>query len=472
VKRISFILLMLTGTMSVFAQSELTLPFMGNIFQNTYLNPSVQTEHAVSIGLPVLSSLQFQVISNGFVPRRFMSISGNTLRISPNNLESQLRNRNLLYASVGIDLLHVKIRYLNWDIWYGVRQNQQVSLFYPKSLFSFAIAGNEQYKDVPMDLTPLGFNGSMYREHTVGASTQRGKWVFGGRVSLLHGLTNAYLNPKKITVAVTDDMYSMSADADAVLKTSGLPGDSLANINFNQFGVFDETNISSFSEFREFMRTNYTANYFSRFRNPGFALSGGASYKYDSRFTFSFAFSDLGFISWSDSTKFFSIKGASEFKGVDMLAEMLTGGELSTDTLINDIVSNFETDENHEGGYATWLHTKFYLSATYQLAERTHLNASLYGVVNRRLYPALTVGINQGLGRIFSVSLSASMNQRTVSNIGFGILVKPGPFQLYLVADNVYSPLVDPLTFTNMNVRMGLNIVFGWVKKPQGLPYN
>lgn len=470
-KRIAFIILMLTGTMSAFAQSELTLPFMGNIFQNTYLNPAVQTEHAVSIGFPGLSSLQFQIINNGFVPSKFLDINSNTLSISPQNLEKQLRNQNLLYASVGIDLLHVKVRYLNWDIWYGIRQNHQVSMFYPKSIFSLAVVGNDQYKDVPMDLTPMGFNGSMYREHTIGASTKRGKWIFGGRVSLLHGLTNAYLKPNKLSVKVTDDMYSMSTDADAVLKTSGLPGDSLANISFNQFGVFDETNISSFSDFREFMRTNYTANYFSRFRNPGFSLSGGASYQYDSRFTFSFAFSDLGFISWSDSTKFFNIKGESEFKGVDRLVGMLNGSEFTTDSLISDIVSNFEAEEDNGGRYATWLHTKFYLSATYQLAQRTYLNASLYGVVNRRLYPALTVGISQGLGRIFSLSLSASMNQRSLSNIGFGVLVKPGPFQLYVVADNIYSPLVDPLTFTNMNVRMGLNIVFGWVKKPQGLPY-
>ena len=458
---------MLIGTMSTFAQSELILPFMGNIFQNTYLNPAAQTEHAVSIGLPVLSSLQFQVISNGFVPRSFMSVAGNTLNVSPNNLESQLRNRNLLYANANVDLLHVKVRYLNWDIWYGMRQNQQVSLFYPKSLVSLAINGNDQYSDIPMDLTPLGFNGTMYREHTLGASTKRGKWVFGGRVSLLHGLTNAYLKPENLNLTVTDDMYSMTADADAVLKTSGFPGDSLSTMDLTQFGNFGELSLNSFSDFTSFMRSSY----FSRFRNPGFALSGGASYEYNSNFTFSFAFSDLGFISWSDSTKFYNIKGESDFKGVDALGEMLSGGEFSADSLVHDFVSNFETEEDAEGGYTTWLHTKFYLSATYQLAYRTHLNASLYGVVNRRLYPAFTLGISQGVGRILSVSLSASMSQRTISNIGFGFLVKPGPFQLYVVADNIYSPLVDPLTFTNMNVRAGINIVLGWVKKPQGLPY-
>ena len=464
-KKIVFILLLLTVTMRGFAQSELTMPFLGNIFQNTYLNPAMQTENEISIGLPGLSSIQFQVIHNGFVPSKVMSISGNTLQISANDLLDQLRNQNLLYANTSIDLLHVKVRYQNWDIWYGLRQNQQISLFYPKSLINLALFGNEQFKDTPMDLTPLGFNGSMYQEHTIGASKEMGKWVFGGRISLLHGITNAYLKPNNITLSVTDDMYSMSANADATIKTSGIPDVSLDNINFNQFGVFNKTDISSLSNFGEYVKSNYASNFFSKFKNPGFALSAGALYKYDPRLTLSFAISDLGFISWSNNNKFFSIKGETEFQGADRLEGMLNGDEFTADSLLNDFTSNFETDEDQQGRYATWLHTKFYLSGTYQVAQRTHLNASLYGVVNRTLYPALTLGVNQGVGRLLNVSLTTSMNQRKLSNIGFGLLFKPGPFQFYLAADNINSPLFNPLSFTNMNVRMGINLVFGGGRK-------
>ena len=465
-KRIAFIIFLLSGTLSVFSQSELTLPFLGNIFQNTYLNPAVQTEKEISIGLPVLSSLQFQVIHNGFIPSKVMNIRDKTLHISPNDLLNQLRNQNLLYANASVDLLHVKLRYQDWDVWYGLRQNQQMSMFYPKSLFSLAIVGNEQYKDVPMDLTPLGFNGSMYREHTIGASKEFGKWVFGGRVSFLQGLTNAYLKPNKITVNVNDDMYSMSSDVDAVLKTSGLPGDSLTRFNFDKFRSFDDTNTNNFSDFGEFMKSYYSANSFTNFRNPGFAISLGAVYKYDPRLTLSFALNDLGFISWSDKNKFFSVNGESEFKGIDRLESMLNGNDFSSDSLFNDIASNFETEEDHEGRYSTWLHTKFYLSGTYQVAQRTHLNASLYGVVNRNLYPALTLGVTQELGKLLNLSLTTSMNQRRLSNIGFGLLFKPGPFQFYLAADNIYSPLFNPLSFTNMNIRLGLNLVFGRLRNP------
>lgn len=471
-KRIAIVIVALTVSMNAVAQSELTLPFMNNVFQNTYLNPAVRSEHTVSIGLPVLSSIQFQVIHNGFVPNAFLSVvNDTTLSISPTNLDKQLRNQNMLFANGSLDLFHLKMRIRNWDFWYGIRQNHELAFYYPKSILSLFLEGTEQYKDNVLDLSTLGLNASIYREHTFGAATERGKWVFGGRFSILHGLTNAYLNPEKLGISIDDDMYSLSVESKAKLKTSGIPGDSLMNVNFDQFGNFDDFNVGSFADLKEFMNSNYTANYFTRFRNPGIALSGGVSYKLDSKTTFSFAFSDLGYITWSDSTKAFSVEGNAEFKGVDALGAVLAGDQFSPDTIIDQFLSNFTTHETFAESYRTWLSPKFYLSANYQLARRTTLGASFYGVINRRFYPAFTVGITQGMGRVFNLALSASMNQRTITNVGFGLLIKPGPVQIYLLADNIYTPLVDPLTFTNLNFRFGMNLVFGRVKPTQGLPY-
>jgi hypothetical protein len=47
-------------------------------------------------------------------------------------------------------------------------------------------------------------------------------------------------------------------------------------------------------------------------------------------------------------------------------------------------------------------------------------------------------------------------------------MFKPGPVQFYLAADNL-CPLISPMYATNVNVRAGVNLVFGKVKKEQGL---
>ncbi len=470
-KRIIFIMLIMVGAISLRAQSELTLPYMGNLFQNTYLNPAMRFEHSVSIGLPALSSVQVQFIHNGFVPYSFLKLDNGTLSVSPDKLVGQLNDKNLLFASANVDLFHLKLRIQNWDFWYGVRQKHEMSFFYPKAMGILLLEGNADYVGQTLDFSPLGLNASIYREHTLGASTERGKWTFGGRFSLLHGLTNLHLNPETFEVQVNEDMYALGGTSNAVVRTSGLPGDSLTNINFSQFGNFDNMNIGSFADFQDFLEENYTANYLTRFRNPGVALSGAVSYKLDSRTTFSFAFSDLGFITWSDSTKAFSVAGQYEFVGLDMLSNVLQGQEFTPDSILSDLANNFSTTEDYDFKYRTWLNPKFYLSATYQLARRTYVGANLYAVVNRRFYPAFTVGVSQGVGRFFNLSLSASMNQRTLTNLGLGLMVKPGPFQIYLMADNLYAPIVDPLSFTNINFRFGVNLVFGRVKTPQGLPF-
>jgi len=140
------------------------------------------------------------------------------------------------------------------------------------------------------------------------------------------------------------------------------------------------------------------------------------------------------------------------------------------DSTINAFMDNFSGEEFEET-FVTWLPPKFYLSANYQLARRTHLGLQMYSIINRKLYPAFSVGISQGIGRAFNIVLTGSFNQRTMTNLGLGLMIKPGSTQFYVLADNYYTPLVDPLTFTNLNFRFGMNLVFGRVKSPQGLPY-
>jgi hypothetical protein len=439
---------------------------MGNVFQSTYINPTVKSEFTFSLGLPAVSSMQFQLIHNGFTPNSFLTIEGNTLLISPNNLEEQLKNSNLFYTGFGLDLFHLKLSIKKLDIWYGQRVNMDMSFYYPKSMISMLIKGMDQFSGEKMDLSPLGMNFSVNREHTIGASAELGKFIVGGRLSMFQGITNAYLKPNSLGVTIDGEMYNLTVDSDAALYTSGIPGDSLMHPNFSQF-----TDIDFSGGFSGLMSSN-AGQYLTRFRNPGFAFSGGVAYKLNSRTTFSFAVSDLGFITWSDSTKVFKIKGESNFNGMDALSGVLAGQSFSPDSLINDFVSNFDATEEMGESYKTRLNTKIYFSAMYQLARRTNVGFQFYGVYNREFYPAFTIGITQGLGRVINIALTASSNQRTMTNLGLGLMLKPGPFQIYMMADNLYAPIVDPLTFTNLNFRMGMNVVFGKVKAKQALPAN
>jgi hypothetical protein len=50
--------------------------------------------------------------------------------------------------------------------------------------------------------------------------------------------------------------------------------------------------------------------------------------------------------------------------------------------------------------------------------------------------------------------------ETTYNNLGLGIGVKAGPFQLYSTADNLLSPIY-PAKASNINLRIGINLLFG-----------
>jgi hypothetical protein len=359
----------------------------------------------------------------------------------------------MLFANADIDLFHLRIRVYNWDYWFGVRQRHSLSIFYPKDLMSLAVHGNADFVGEVLDFGFLGLNASLYREYTFGMATEFNNWVFGGRVSFLQGLSSLYLKPQMLQLSIEDDMYAHTFASDATLYSAGIP--------LNEDRMPNEALFSN---------TKWLTSYLTRLRNPGASLALGVTYKYDQRTTFSFSVSDLGFIHWSDSTVNYKVRGDSPFQGVDALGDFLYGRKIDIDSTLNVFRSNFD-DEEFEQAYTTWLSPKFYLSANYQLASRTSLGFQFYGIVNRRFYPALSLGITQGIGRAFNLALTGSFNQRTITNLGFGLMVKPGPVQIYMLADNYFTPLKDPFTFTNLNFRIGVNLVFGRVKTAKYLPY-
>ncbi|HDP74758.1 MAG TPA: hypothetical protein ENN49_02595 [Bacteroidales bacterium] len=452
-KKLILFLAIALSAYSLKAQSELTLPLFDDVFQSSYLKPTVRPEHTISIGLPGISSVYVQGIHNGFVPNSVISNARDTNWFSPSSLLGELSDQNMVFANADVDIFHLRIRVHNLDYWFGIRQRHSLSFFYPKDLMSMAVLGNANMVGEDIDFGYLGLNANLHREYTFGMATEYNSWVFGGRVSLLQGLSSLYLKPATLQLNIEDDMYAHTFASDAILYSAGIPltEDKMPNEAL-------------------FQNTEWLISYLTRFRNPGASFALGVTYKYDQRTSFSFSVSDLGFIHWNDSTANYKVRGDSPFQGVDALGDFLYGRDIDIDSTINAFRSNFD-DEEFEQAFTTWLSPKFYLSANYQLARRTHLGFQFYGIVNRRFYPAFSLGVTQGIGRAFNLALTGSFNQRTITNLGFGLMVKPGPFQIHMLADNYFTPLVDPLTFTNLNFRFGFNLVFGRVKTAKGLPY-
>jgi len=452
VKRLIIIPFLLGFIFIAKSQSELTLPFMNDVFQSSYINPTAIPEHTISIGLPGMSSVYGQAITNGFLLKNITYFKDDTTHISPDKLLSDLKDKNLINAGTSVDLFHIRLKIRNGYYWISARNILSTSFQYPKDLLALALNGNASYLGQNLDLSNLNVEASLYNEYSFGMAKEYNHWVFGGRISLLQGLSNIQLDNKSLYIHVDSSMYSETYHANARLNTSGIPKDGNGDVSFDHVSELD-----------------YITNYLSNFKNKGVSLSAGITYKMDDKLSFSFSFYDLGFINWKDSVTNYNLKGNSSFSGLDILHSYLNNEKIETDTIIDSILDDFNRDTVQKA-YRTYLHPKFNASVSYKVFKRTILGFSASGVYNKKLYPALTLGVSQGIGRYFNILANVSYNQRTIRNLGLGLVIKPGPFQFYIVADNYY-PSINPKYFTNANIRVGVNLVFGRVKNAIGLPY-
>jgi hypothetical protein len=110
-----------------------------------------------------------------------------------------------------------------------------------------------------------------------------------------------------------------------------------------------------------------------------------------------------------------------------------------------------------------------------------------FGILSRteyyknRLREQLTLSANFSPLKIITFSLSYTLFNNAYNNFGFGFSAKFGPFNMYVISDNVSthyavnksSHVVLPYNNRVMNLRLGLNLVFGCLtdkKKASDLP--
>ena len=435
------------------AQSELTLPFMTDVFQSSYINPAVKPEHKVSVGV----SAYGQGINDGLKFDDFMSFpNANSTTIKSQALLDGLRDKgNRLYTGVGTDL-HVRFRVQNAFYWFAVREQAAGNMLYPKALFQLPLEGTKPYIGKTLDLTDTRLKSMLYTEYTVGMSMEFKKLVVGGRLSLLKGGAAAMLDPTVLKLQIDETSWANTVESDAIIRTCGLPTD----------GAPGKLGFGSQSKL-DYLKSTL------RSKNTGFALSLGATYRIDDNLLVGISAYDLGFINWRQDLAY-KLKGAFSLEPLDELYNLLDKRGISVrDSLINKFKDSFQFDTIVGGGdkFRTWLDPKFTLSGTYKLARRTSVGLLLGATVSQKFYPTVTLGVQQGLGRFFMATANISYGYGTLKNFGAGLVVKPGPLQLFVAVDNYFPFLgTNALSFRYTSVRAGINFVFGRVAEPDGMP--
>ncbi|MEN8248257.1 MAG: DUF5723 family protein [Bacteroidota bacterium] len=484
-KTILLTFVLLTIGKLAYGQQEFTLYHMPSLAQSTYLNPAAVPEHKVSISLPILSG-GFGGFNNSAINVKALLSTDGTLDFN-RFVESLDEKKNYLGAGANAEIFNLRIKAANNFFSLGSRVVADVRFNYPKDLFGLLSEGiSGDYS-----LSGLALNVNSYIEYAAGYTWAKpdSKWTFGGRVKFLHGLANIQTKNTDINVHVNeavDDIYTYDVDVDAMVNL-GLAVDGDKYNSFEDLSDMVIEDIKDPSGWGGLELLNLVDEYKP---NKGIAMDLGATFQYTKNLSFGASVLNLGFINWKSFAQNYHIDTQFTVEGVtaevDFSADMDSLINAQVDSLLQfygDELSDIDTTYN---SYKIGMPTQMFLSANYQITPKFRATGSLFTEFHNGVSFGTVVGANYRFGRSFHLTASWWWFRKSATNLGIGMVIKPGFGQIFVIFDNVLpAHLVKisdpemgvdniwlPYQAKNFNVRAGINLVFGKIREESRLPLN
>ncbi|MFN0200844.1 MAG: DUF5723 family protein [Bacteroidia bacterium] len=433
----SFLSLMLSP---LFAQQELGLHFMTNIWQSQETQPAYFTPKKVVIAFP---SSYYNFSNSGFSLNKLFLKTNDSLSISPDNLLSNLKTENYLRGNLSVAPLALGLRFGNLQ--FGLSTAVKTSMYaaYSKDMVGLFLQGNGKYIGQTVNMG-VDFAVSAYSEIGLSGAyrflkNEKGeeRLAVGAKIKYLNGLADFSVSPnhKEISLYTDPEFYAITLKTDYQIQSSMIAiGDSTDL-------AFSSNSIKSFSN------------------NNGWGLDLGASFQITDKWNVSASVIDIGQIHWKENTKTFKSAGQYEYSGVTF-NQLVKGGESVDFQALGDTLrETFQFKGAEAKNYTTSLPTKYYLSTTYKPLSFLRIGGLFYGEsFHKKFNPALAISGNLEW-EIGSIGLVASYRNGRIGNLGLNAALTWGWFQLFVASDHVIG-LIAPDATRNANLRGGMNLAF------------
>ena len=456
-----------------------------NLPQNHLLNPALRPSNSVYIGLPAISGINLN-INNNFINFSDVFIKGNNDSILTflhpdydiDNFIDEIKNKNSLAPQVSIQLLGLGFSVGdNNYIFLDINDRIEGNVVLPGDILKLGLLGNEQFVGSTIDLSSLRGDVKYYREIGLGLSRNfSNKLRIGVKGKLLFGIAAASIDNRSLGISVAND-YTHSLDADLTVNVSApLEVYMDADNNIDSI-VFDDARFDS--------NNKEIVNFLMGKKNMGLGLDVGATYTISDKLMVSAAITDIGFIKWKKDVTNLQADSQFEFSGLnltDVISGTKTIDELG-DEMVDSLKNSF-TVSNLNEPFTTWLPLGVTFAGRYNLTKNFSLGLLSYSrIIGKQIRESLTLSANLNISNAFSTSVAyTAMNQR-FDNLGAGLAFRTGVVQFYLMTDRIpvtwNKIIVDdsnntiplPSSWNAINLRVGMNLVFGnKIKKKNDKP--
>ena len=478
----SMVFLMAVLIAGISAQSSQVMHYMA-LPQNHFINPALRSPNSLCIGLPVLSGTGL-IVNDNFVDLSdilMKSRTGDSVISILNkgyNIDkflAKIKDRVLIEPNFATQLFSIGFGVGNDAYAFvDVTERMDGTLILPPELFQLILNGNQQFLNKRINLSSLRGDMKYYREVGFGFSKNlTRKLRFGVKGKLLFGIAGFSIDNKSLGISV-DNNYLIKFDADltvnmsAPFKISLLPDHTLQSIDFD-------------SDRFKTIRGAY--DFFSGKDNLGLGLDFGATYDISDKLKVSASVTDLGFINWKKDVTNLGVKGNFEFGGADV-SGVIDGTETFEDlgSVLADSLKRafrFTRTNNH---YKDQLQNSLHLGMSYSFTKSISFGIlSYHKLQNNQVHESLALSANLNLGNVFSSSVSYNISSYQQNGLGLGMAFRTGIFQFYFLSDRIpltwnrikidkTNTVLLPTNWNVVNMRLGMNLVFGDRKKKKDRP--
>ncbi len=460
-------LILLGGSHLLLAQPN-TLYFMKGIPQTKDLNPARPgIAGGFYFSMPLFSKIDLAANTNNWAYNDLIHKGGNnvlsnnplsntgwrstdSLFIDLDKFRGKIGNKNFVYESAALTVLEGGFKKGKNFFAISLTEREFTQVFFNKNLVNLIQFGNYRYVGQTYYSGNVGIGAQHYREVAFNYSRDIDKKLtIGGAAKILFGMAAVQTNGMNLKANSPANGEYLDVSATGRVNIS-------APVKFNTNTFGEITSVSSLP--------NYTiSDYLGNFQNPGIAIDLGFAYHVNKKTELSASVIDLGVIGWKSNVTRLTERGHFLYEGIDLNdpSNPPVIGEFRTaiDLLTEDISKAFRPSHS-ESNFATLLPAKIYFGIDHQFNDIVNVSGlTRIRIINNRIHTSLTGSANAIFWDMLSLSASYSIMESTFDNLGLGIGIKAGPFQLYAATDNLYSPFY-PGKARNMNLRIGINFIF------------
>lgn len=429
---------MLFLALNTHAQQSNTFYLMHELPQSNQLNPAVQISCKWFIGIPALSSTQISYNNTAFSYKDLAGGDSWNLK----EVEEQMHRADLYGTGLSVQLLALGYRHKSQYYTFNINERARLHQVVPGELATVAIHGNGALVGEQARFDALRTTGTYLREYAFGVSRVIDRsWTAGIRVKILFGKAGISTAQSDLLFHTDESRFNLLADGDYGINSS-LP----VTVEQDADGLI--TGIS----YNEPDPLPFLLNR----SNPGFAVDLGMVHRYDNRITLSASLLDMGFIRWRSDLNNIDASGSFIYEGIE------TGSGGGTSSFFREIVDSLINAIDYEvsrEAYSTLLPVQLYLGGSYQFNENLSAGVVSHHMFFRsKLYSSLTLSATADLKDRFLATLSWSLMNNSVRNLGAGIAWHGKGLQFHLVSDNLLG-FFYPFDTRTVNLRMGVNLM-------------